>query len=119
MDIRMTIICMNKTTFLQEWGRSENFVISSEQGLSCRAVMGAPAIYHMPSRRKSACSLVSNNVNGLDRRTTNYEKYLKVRKTYKSSFSNIASDDILFYPEISWKEKSILQNWKLSESVIC
>ena len=40
--------------------------------------MGAPAIYHMPNRRKSACSLVSNNINGLDRRTTNYEKYLKV-----------------------------------------
>ena len=39
--------------------------------------MGAPAIYHMPNRRKSACSLVSNNING---RTapTNYEKYLKV-----------------------------------------
>ena len=41
------------------------------------AAMGAPAIYHMPNRRKSACSLVSNNING---RTapTNYEKYLKV-----------------------------------------
>ena len=44
-------------------------------------VMGAPAIYHIPNRRKSGCSGVLNtresaSVNGLDRRI-NYDKYLK------------------------------------------
>ena len=43
--------------------------------------MGAPAIYHIPNRRKSGCSGVLNtresaSVNGLDRRI-NYDKYLK------------------------------------------
>ena len=49
--------------------------------------MGAPAIYHIPNRRRSGCSAVINNatntsntgVNGLDRRILNYDKYLKVR----------------------------------------
>ena len=48
--------------------------------------MGAPAIYHIPNRRRSGCSAVINNatnttnsgVNGLDRRILNYDKYLKV-----------------------------------------
>ena len=51
--------------------------------------MGAPAIYHIPNRRRSGCSAVINNatntsntgVNGLDRRILNYDKYLKVRLT--------------------------------------
>ena len=52
--------------------------------------MGAPAIYHMPSRRKSACSLASNTING---RTapSNYEKYLKV--------------SILNYQGVLWTEE--------------
>ena len=49
--------------------------------------MGAPAIYHIPNRRRSGCSAVINNatntsntgVNGLDRRILNYDKYLKVK----------------------------------------
>ena len=48
--------------------------------------MGAPAIYHIPNRRRSGCSAVINNatntsntgVNGIDRRILNYDKYLKV-----------------------------------------
>jgi len=46
--------------------------------------MGAPAIYHIPSRRRSGCTLsnsaVSLGVNGVDKRLTsfgNYEKHLK------------------------------------------
>ena len=43
--------------------------------------MGAPAIYHVPNRRRSGCSAVNINAvtaNGLDKRVLNYDKYLKV-----------------------------------------
>ena len=74
--------------------------------MQSRAVMGAPAIYHMPNRRKSACSLVSNNINGLNGRTTNYEKYLKVGQTYKSS------DDI-FHATKFFAQRKSMKVWNL------
>ena len=51
--------------------------------------MGAPAIYHIPSRRRSGCALSSASVNpatnGVDKRLVNganYENYLKVGKNF-------------------------------------